>query len=92
MYLGYMMHFIRDDKSRNEKYQFLRRLWHLYIPFGTLLIFHIFITLIEFPAAYGTKAMVLGPVRTGSVFVALILNHIAKKNALILRQLSTHRS
>lgn len=92
MYLGYMMLFIRDDKNRNEKFQFLRRLWHLYIPFGALLIFQTFITLIEFPAAYGTKAMVLGPVRTGSVFLALISNHIAKNNALKIRQLSSHRS
>jgi hypothetical protein len=47
-----------------------------------LLIFNGYLAIQEFPSAYGTKAMILGPVRTGSIFLALAVYHIAQKYAL----------
>ncbi|XP_041352830.1 transmembrane protein 62-like [Gigantopelta aegis] len=45
------------------------------VPFLTMLVFQAYITLTEFPRAYGTKALVLGPVRTGSLILAVILHY-----------------
>ncbi|KAL8611132.1 hypothetical protein ACOMHN_064422 [Nucella lapillus] len=43
------------------------------LPFSLLLLFQTFIALTEFPRNYGTTAMVISPVRGGSVLVAVVL-------------------
>lgn len=43
------------------------------IPFSLLLLFQTYIALTEFPANYGTTAMIASPVRGGSVLVAILL-------------------
>lgn len=53
------------------------RIRHLYIPMIVLLIFQCYVTLIEFPQAYGTKAIILGPVRSGSIFIGMYCYYAA---------------
>ncbi|XP_076463493.1 transmembrane protein 62-like [Babylonia areolata] len=43
------------------------------LPFSLLLLFQTFMALTEFPRNYGTTAMVISPVRGGSVVVAVVL-------------------
>ena len=77
MLLGYFLHYEQSEAARHPG--FFHKLWHIWIPFLALVGFQTFIAAIEFPAAYGTRAFVLGPVRTGSVFVALFLYYFASK-------------
>ena len=43
------------------------------LPFSLLLVFQVFLTLTEFPRNYGTTALILSPVRGGSVILAIVL-------------------
>ena len=51
---------------------------HVYLPLLILVGFTSYIALNEFPAAYGTKAFIIGPVRTGSVILSLYLFYVAR--------------
>lgn len=46
-------------------------------PFSILLVFQGYMALTEFPKNYGTLAMVLSPVRVGSLVVAVMLLYFA---------------
>ncbi|XP_060555631.1 transmembrane protein 62-like isoform X2 [Ruditapes philippinarum] len=76
MCLGYNLHYLQGGHKRKS---FCHRARHIYFPFLSLLVFQTYIALSEFPAAYGTRALVLGPVRTGSVILAVVLFLIARK-------------
>jgi len=78
---GYIIHYTREMSHKHHIPKF-HKLRHVYIPFISLLIFNGYLAIQEFPSAYGTKAMILGPVRTGSIFLALVVYHIAQKHAL----------
>ncbi|ESO87688.1 hypothetical protein LOTGIDRAFT_127392, partial [Lottia gigantea] len=52
---------------------------YLKIPFIILLIFQSLLTFKEFPSAYGTKALVIGPVRTGSIIFAIYTYYYSNK-------------
>ena len=78
---GYIIHYTREMSHKHHIPKF-HKLRHVYIPFISLLIFNGYLAIQEFPSAYGTKAMILGPVRTGSIFLALAVYHIAQKHAL----------
>ncbi|XP_048734623.1 transmembrane protein 62-like isoform X2 [Ostrea edulis] len=71
--LGYPQSYSEPSRSR-----FSHRLRHLYIPMAALILFQSYMTLQEFPQAYGHKAMILGPVRTGSIFVGLYCYRVAR--------------
>ncbi|KAK7103093.1 hypothetical protein V1264_018058 [Littorina saxatilis] len=47
------------------------------LPFCLLVVFQTYVALTEFPTNYGTTAMVVSPVRGGSVLVAVILLYFA---------------
>ena len=78
---GYIIHYTREVSRKHHISKF-HKLRHVYIPFTSLVILNGYIAVQEFPAAYGTKAMILGPVRTGSVFIAFLVFHLAQKHAL----------
>lgn len=46
------------------------------LPFSLLLVFQIYIALTEFPRNYGTSALLISPVRGGSVILAVILLYV----------------
>lgn len=77
---GYIIHYNRE-MSRKHHIPRFHKLRHVYIPFVSLVLFNSYVAVQEFPAAYGSKALVLGPVRTGSVVLAFFVYHIAQKNA-----------
>lgn len=74
--LGYYLQYSQYGHKRKSLCHIVR---HIYFPFIALVCFQTYIALSEFPAAYGTRALVLGPVRTGSVLLAIILFFIARK-------------
>ncbi|XP_046370282.2 transmembrane protein 62-like [Haliotis rufescens] len=52
-----------------------QRITQTYLPFAIMFLLQLFITATEFPRAYGTKAITLGPVRTGSLFLMSYLQY-----------------
>lgn len=77
--LGYQLQYRR---SAYMKSSLCHRARHIYFPFCALVVFQTYIAMSEFPAAYGTRALVLGPVRTGSVILAVILYFIVRKTTV----------
>ncbi|XP_022333141.2 transmembrane protein 62-like [Crassostrea virginica] len=75
-HVGYVMDYPQSFSEAN-RIRLSHRLRHLYLPMASLLIFQTYVTLIEFPQSYGTKAMILGPVRTGSIFVGIYCYYVA---------------
>lgn len=73
-HLGYILDY---PQSFSESNRLSHRIRHLYIPMIVLLIFQCYVTLIEFPQAYGTKAIILGPVRSGSIFIGMYCYYVA---------------
>lgn len=47
------------------------------LPFSLLLVFQTFVAVKEFPTNYGTTALVVSPVRMGSLVVAVVLLYLA---------------
>lgn len=75
-HLGYILDYPQSF-SESNRLRLSHRIRHLYIPMIVLLIFQCYVTLIEFPQAYGTKAMILGPVRSGSIFIGMYCYYAA---------------
>lgn len=75
-HLGYILDYPQSF-SESNRLRLSHRIRHLYIPMIVLLIFQCYVTLIEFPQAYGTKAIILGPVRSGSIFIGLYCYYAA---------------
>lgn len=75
-HLGYILDYPQSFSESNQL-RLSHRIRHLYIPMIVLLIFQCYVTLIEFPQAYGTKAMILGPVRSGSIFIGMYCYYAA---------------
>ncbi|XP_063418697.1 transmembrane protein 62-like [Mytilus trossulus] len=80
---GYIIHYTRQMSQKHHIPRF-HKLKHIYIPFLSLVIVNTLIAITEFPAAYGSKAMILGPVRTGSIFLSFVAYHLAQKHALAI--------
>ncbi|XP_061162419.1 transmembrane protein 62-like [Saccostrea echinata] len=78
-HVGYVLGYPQSF-SEASRLRFSHRLRHLYIPMIALILFQSYMTLVEFPYAYGTKAMILGPVRTGSIFVGLYCYYLARSH------------
>ncbi|KAK6182281.1 hypothetical protein SNE40_009998 [Patella caerulea] len=68
---------ILDIRSRQRSKNIIQSNTHLIIPFIILLLFQSYLAYREFPTAYGTKALVMGPVRTGSIIYGLIVYYYA---------------
>ena len=77
MFLGYYLHYRQMDASRRSG--LFHKVRQIFIPFLVLLGFHSYLAMTEFPAAYGTRAFILGPVRTGSLLIAPLLYYFAGK-------------
>lgn len=75
-HLGYILDYPQSFSESNQL-RLSHRIRHLYIPMIVLLIFQCYVTVIEFPQAYGTKAMILGPVRSGSIFIGMYCYYAA---------------
>ncbi|KAK7474693.1 hypothetical protein BaRGS_00034058 [Batillaria attramentaria] len=54
-----------------------RRLLVAELPFSLLLVFQTYIAVKEFPTSYGTTALIVSPVRVGSLLVAVLLLYLA---------------
>ena len=76
LYLGYFLNYTQLSTTKTTLWHNVR---HIYIPLVALVVFQTYIALSEFPAAYGTKAFVIGPVRTGSVIMACLTYYIARQ-------------
>ncbi|XP_052273988.1 LOW QUALITY PROTEIN: transmembrane protein 62-like [Dreissena polymorpha] len=78
VFLGYYMQYYQTWETR--KSTIFHRFCHIHsVPFPGLILFQSYVVFDEFPAAYGTSAVLLGPVRTGSVILALIFYNIGSK-------------
>ncbi|KAL3874475.1 hypothetical protein ACJMK2_037484 [Sinanodonta woodiana] len=86
MFLGYFLHYKRASVTASSLFH---QIIHIYLPLIALVTVSIYMALNEFPKAYGTRALILGPVRTGSVILALVLFYVARMNAF---NLQSHRS
>ena len=81
LYLGYYLHYQMHQSRRTTGYSLCHRLCHIYLPFLALFIFQSSLTLTEFPATYGLRAVFLGPVRTGSLILGVYLyNAVSRIN------------
>ncbi|KAK3092914.1 hypothetical protein FSP39_008820 [Pinctada imbricata] len=79
LFLGYMIHYnsvsVETKQKAPSKW---RKYRHIYIPFCAQVLLQTYVAITEFPKAYGTRAFLLGPVRTGSVILAFVLFYLNK--------------
>ncbi|KAL4239047.1 Transmembrane protein 62 [Mactra antiquata] len=75
MLLGYHLNYKQLGYSRKTLCHTVR---HIYFPFLALILFQTYIASSEFPSAYGTRALVLGPLRTGSIIFGLVMFYIVR--------------
>lgn len=80
LFLGNTIQALRDDRQGKRSRQ--NTLCCIYMPLSALFILSCYLAMREFPAAYGSSAMIMGPVRTGSIVLLLLLFFQAKKHAL----------
>ncbi|XP_033734375.1 transmembrane protein 62-like [Pecten maximus] len=80
LFLGYMIQFLREESQGRRTGK--DKLCRIYVPVSALLVLSCYIAMVEFPIAYGSSAMIMGPVRTGSIILMVILFFQAKKHAL----------
>ncbi|OWF41194.1 Transmembrane protein 62 [Mizuhopecten yessoensis] len=80
LFLGYMIQFLQEESQGRRSSK--DRLCCIYVPLSAVLVLSCYIAMVEFPIAYGSSAMIMGPVRTGAILLLIILVFQAKKHAL----------
>ncbi|XP_069117424.1 transmembrane protein 62-like isoform X1 [Argopecten irradians] len=83
LFLGYMIQFLREERQGQRTGS--DKLCRIYVPLSALLVLSCYIAMVEFPIAYGSTAMIMGPVRTGSIILMIVLFFQAKKHALSIQ-------
>ncbi|XP_060073255.1 transmembrane protein 62-like [Ylistrum balloti] len=80
LFLGYLIQFLQEERQGRRSGK--NKLCCICVPLTVMLLLSIYMALVEFPVAYGSSAMIMGPVRTGSIILMLMLVFQAKKHAL----------
>ncbi|XP_052769195.1 transmembrane protein 62-like [Mya arenaria] len=72
-------HYLHIQKYPFRQHSLFFKIRNVFIPYCAIVLFQTFIALSEFPSAYGMTAFLLGPVRSGSVIIAVVLFIIVSK-------------
>ena len=76
MFFGYYIHIQRNAAKESTFY----RVRNMIVPWCAITFLQLYVTFVELPSAYGVTALLLGPVRSGSVVLSVMLLYVVRNN------------